>query len=77
MVPEEGSYSVWLANCCFASVGQSDIALNLDTVPIRQGHSSATHQRRGIVQILISLTGRPSRTRVPRYRAAFAGGIIA
>ncbi len=51
---------MWLANCCFASVGQSDIALNLDTVPIRQGHSSATHQRRGIVQILISLTGRPS-----------------
>jgi hypothetical protein len=29
-------WNVWLANCCFASV-QCDIALNLDTVPIRQG----------------------------------------
>jgi len=51
---------VWLANCCFASVGQSDIALNLDTVPIRQGHSSAQCHFVLPVQILISLTGRPS-----------------
>ena len=29
-------WNVWLAKCCFASV-QCDIALSLDTVPIRQG----------------------------------------
>ena len=35
---------LWLPNCCFASVYQCDIALNLDTVPIRQGHP----QRQGL-----------------------------
>jgi glucan phosphoethanolaminetransferase (alkaline phosphatase superfamily) len=32
---------LWLVNCRFASVEQCDIALNLDSVPIRQRHAQS------------------------------------
>ena len=48
--------TLWLANCCFTSEYQCDIALNVDTVPIRQGHMATWLLEQEAEEVLMEST---------------------